>query len=140
MSKQQISELDNEISQMVSADERALLEYEIRFWRNKAWRTEQQKDRAEAAQKEAEAIAEKYKSIPEGRLNALLDEINQEELVKARSEAEKRITLIGLSMFLKLSSDSESINGVDAKIRYWNNISENYRRYIPEEVVSDDDV
>jgi len=73
MSEQQLAELEFELSQQVGADERMLLNYEARFWKHRAWRAEQQRDRAELARKEAEVLLEKYKGIPQEKLDEFLE-------------------------------------------------------------------
>ena len=77
MSQEELTELKLEPSQQVSSDERMILEYEARFWKQKAWRAEQQRERAETARKEAEEMTRKYKEIPEKRLEQLLNEIKE---------------------------------------------------------------
>jgi hypothetical protein len=77
MSEQEVAELEHELSQQIGADERMLLNYEARFWKQRAWRAEQQRDRANLARKEAEALIEKYKSIPEEKLDELLNAMNR---------------------------------------------------------------
>ena len=142
MSTQQLAELEAEMSQLVSDDERMLLNHEIRFWRQKAWRADQQRERLELEKKNVEALAEKYKDIPEDRLNRLLSEIKEEELKAARAEAEKYSGTIGLTNFRKLVLTSEDIKKIDDRIAFWKKVATNYLQYGPveEEEEEEDDV
>ena len=129
MSQQQLADLQLEMSQLITTDERMLLNFEIRFWRQKAWRAEQQRARAQEMQKEAEALAEKYKDIPQEKLDLVLNEIKEEALTSAKNEAEQRVGAIGLTNFRKLTWDSDAIECIDDKIKFWKNIAENYQNY-----------
>ena len=131
MSEQQYSDLKSELSQQFGADERMLLDYEIRFWKQRAWRSEQQRDREVAARKIADAKAEKYKDIPQERLDALLLEIKHQELHKAMSAAESYIRVIGLTNLRKLQRESDDIENLDDRISFWKNVADNYVSYAP---------
>lgn len=113
MSKQQLAELQSEISELVSPGERMLLEYEIRFWRQKAWRAEQQRDRAELAKKEAEDIAEKYKAIPQYILERVALELKEKELEEIKGAASVHMPTIGLTKFRLLSSQADLLNTIE---------------------------
>ena len=139
MSKEQRAELEAEMSQLVSDDERMLLNHEIRFWRQKAWRAEQQRERAELEKKNAELLAEKYKDIPEDRLAKVLFEIKQDELKAAKAEAEKHIGVIGVTNFRKLIWRSDEIKSIDDRIALWKKVAANYHQYGPEEVEEEED-
>ena len=131
MSQQQIEELDMELSQIVSPDERMLLEYEIRFWKQKAWRAEQQRDRAEVAQKEAEEITRKYKVIPQEVLDRFVLNVKEKELKEMKEAASAHIPIIGLTNFHRLSSQVELLDNIDAKINLWKDVVSNHRAYAP---------
>lgn len=131
MSQQQLEELDMELSQIVSPDERMLLEYEIRFWKQKAWRAEQQRDRAEVAQKEAEEITRKYKVIPQEVLDRFVLNVKEKELKEMKEAASAHIPIIGLTNFHRLSSQVELLDNIDAKINLWKDVINNHRAYIP---------
>lgn len=138
MSEQEVAELELELSQQIGADERMLLNYEARFWKHRAWRAEQQRERADLAKKEAEAIIEKYKRIPQEKLDELLKQINNEALALAKKEAEMHVGTIGLTNFRRLTWDSEKIKCVDQRIAFWKNVAKNHQQYAPEdEEVSD---
>jgi hypothetical protein len=129
MSKQQLADLESELSQLVSRDERMLLEYEIRFWKQKAWRAEQQRDRAEVAQKEAEDIAEKYKSIPQDILDKMVLDLKEKELNRLKETALVHLPTIGLTNFNRLRSQGELLKNIDDKINHWKDVNLNHRSY-----------
>jgi len=131
MSQEQLTELNLELSNQMSSDEKMLLEHKVRFWKHKAWRAEQQRDRAILASKEAEAITEKYKSIPKERLDKLLQEVEQEELIIAKKNADVYMNTIGLVNFCKLEKSAELLESRLDKIKFWKNVSDNYTQYIP---------
>jgi hypothetical protein len=130
-----MTELENEISQLVSPGERMLLEYEIRFWKQKAWRAEQQRDRAELARKEAEDIAEKYKSIPQTVLDRVLLDIKMAELAEVKNAALVHMPSIGLTNFRRLNTKADLLENIDAKIKMWKDVVNNHRAY---EMVEDE--
>lgn len=129
MSEQQKADLKSELSQFVSPDERMLLEYEIRFWKQKAWRAEQQRDRAELAQKEAEGIVEKYKSIPQDMLDRIVLDLKQKELHLMKEAASVHLPTIGITNFHRLRSQADLLDNIDAKIKHWKDVIQNYRSY-----------
>lgn len=129
MSEQQKADLKSELSQLVSPDERMLLEYEIRFWKQKAWRAEQQRDRAELAQKEAEDIAEKYKSIPQEILDSVILDLKQKELQRMKEAASVHLPTIGITNLHRLRSQADLLDNIDDKIKHWKDIIQNYRSY-----------
>jgi hypothetical protein len=131
MSEQQLADLDMELSQLVTPDERMMLNYEIRFWKQKAWRAEQQRDRAEAAQKEAEDINKKYKAIPQEILDRYILEVKEKELKELKEAAYIHMPTIGLTNFHRLSSNSDLLNDIDAKIKLWKDVVSNHRSYAP---------
>ena len=139
MSKQQLADLDSELSQLVSPDERMLLEYEIRFWKQKAWRAEQQRDRAEVARKEAEDIAEKYKSIPQEILDRVALDLKQNELQLMKEAASVHLPTIGITNFHRLKSQADLLDSIDAKISHWRDVIHNYRSYAMKDEEEDED-
>ena len=139
MSEQQEIELNSELSQLVSPDERMLLEYEIRFWRQKAWRAQQQRDRAEVARKEAEDIAEKYKSIPQEILDRVVLDLKEKELVLMKEAASVYLPSIGLTNFRRLSSQADMLENIDDKIKHWRKVIHNHDAYKMEDEEEDND-
>ena len=108
-----------------------LVDYEIRFWKQRAWRSEQQRDREVSARKAAEAMIEKYKDIPQEKLDTLLLEIKHQELIKAKTAAESYIRIIGLTNLRRLQSESDAIEKLDDRISFWKNVADNYYSYSP---------
>jgi len=129
MSKQQLADLQSEISELVSPGERMLLEYEIRFWKQKAWRAEQQRDRAQLAQKEAEDISEKYKEIPQETLDRFVIEVKQRQLKDLKEAASVHMSTIGLTNFRRLCSQADILETIEAKIKMWKGVVENHQVY-----------
>lgn len=131
MSEQQLSDLEMELSQLVTPDERMLLEYEIRFWKQKAWRAEQQRDRAQLAQKKAEDINKKYKAIPQEVLDRFVLEVKEKELKEVKEAAYVHMPTIGLTNFRRLTSQADLLEDIDAKISMWKEVISNHRAYAP---------
>lgn len=131
MSQQELTDLEMELHPLVTSDERMVLNYEIRFWKQKAWRAEQQRDRAQLAQKEAEEIIKKYKIIPEEALEQLVLEIKQKQLREMKEAASVYIPTIGLANFCRLSSQADLLDNIDAKISLWKGVISNHRAYAP---------
>lgn len=129
MSQQELADLEQELSQQVSSDERMLLNYEIRFWKQKAWRAQQQRDRAEADQREAEELTKKYKAIPQGVLDKFLIDAKEKELKDVKQNASVHISTIGLTNFHRLSSQADLLDSIDAKINLWKDVITNHRLY-----------
>lgn len=131
MSEQQLAELDQELSQQMTSDEKMMMNYEIRFWKQRAWRAEQQRDRAEVAQKQAEDMIQKYKSIPEGVLDKFLLDAKEKELKEVKGAASVYMSTIGLTNFRRLSSRADLLDSIDAKINLWKDVISNHRSYAP---------
>lgn len=120
-----------ELSEQMSSNERMLLEYEIRFWKQKALRAEQQRARAEDALKAAEALSDKYKDIPEEKLKEIVNQLMDAKVAYAKSEAEVYSKNIGPVNFRRLERTVSSIENHEAKVAFWKNVCHNYRSYIP---------
>jgi hypothetical protein len=119
MSKEQIADLQAEMSQQQFSDETMLLNYQVRYWKQRAWRAEQQRDREIEERKKLEKSLEKYKCVPQEALDAIRLEIKEKEL----SELKKEIhTKFGFLHFLKVNEDSQKINTIDGKIKLCKNI------------------
>jgi hypothetical protein len=131
MSEQELAELEQQLSQQMSSDEKMMMNYEIRFWKQKAWRAQQQRDRAEVAQKKAEDMIQKYKAIPEDVLDKFLLEAKEKELKEIKEAASVHMTSIGLTNFRRLSSQADFLDTIDSKIKLWKDVISNYRAYAP---------
>ena len=119
MSNEQLAELEVEMASISArelADEKMLMAYEIRFWRQKAWRAEQQKDREILARKEVEAKLERFKGLSQETLEEMSISLKNKDLTQVKSEANK---LIGVSPWVKYLKEEELIKDLDAKIKFW---------------------
>ena len=118
-----------------------LLNYEIRFWKQKALRAQQQRDRAEAGQREAEELTKKYKAIPQCVLDKFLIEAKERELIDVKQSASVHMSSIGLTNFCRLSSQADLLDSIDDKINHWKKVITNYRLYLQsdEEVEESDE-
>jgi hypothetical protein len=129
MSTEQLSELAMEMSNLSEAERDSaimLLQFEVRFWRHKAWRAEQQRDREIQKNKELEEIAGKYKDLPEEILQSLLLIMKKEELLNIQKKAEVHFKDIGLVNYLKLQRDAAAIEGLDGQIKFWKGVMVSY--------------
>ena len=134
MSKEQLSDFATEMSELSEAERDnviMLLQFEVRFWRQKAWRAEQQRDREIEKNKELEEIANKYKEVPKEILESLLLIMKKEELLNIQKEAEVHFKDIGLVNYLKLQREAAGIEDLDRQINFWKNVMVSYRQ--PEE-------
>lgn len=134
MSKGQLSDLAMEMLNLSETDRNnatMLLEFEVRFWKQKAWRAEQQRDREIEKNKELEEIANKYKDFPKEILESLLLIMKKEELLNIQKEAEVHFKDIGLVNYLKLQREAAAIEDLDRQINFWKNVMVSYRQ--PEE-------
>ena len=126
MSEQQLADLEAEKALMTPeqlADEKMLMAYEIRFWRQRAWRAEQQRDRANAERKAAEMKYEKFKDLPQESLDTLLNKIKEEKVVALKDQASK---LIGYIPWTKYELEEKSMKDTDAKIDFWSKLISYY--------------
>lgn len=126
MSQQQMDELDAEINNLTPqelADERMVMTFEIRFWKQKAWRAEQQRDREIAERKATELQYERFKGIPQEALDALLLKMKEEKVAVAKEEAGK---IIGYIPWLKYELEEKAIKDVDAKLDFWTKLISYY--------------
>jgi len=115
MSTEQLAELDQEVSQMdpsVREDELQLLSYKVRFWRQKAWRTEQQRDREVEARVQLEKSLEKYKYVTE----EMLESINKQRLATLRVEIDGYFNKIGVLQWRKLCEQEQALVSLEDKI------------------------
>ena len=105
------------------ADEKMLMVYEIRFWKQKAWRAEQQRDREIAERKAAELKCERFKEIPQEALDAILIKIKEDKVACLKEEAGK---IIGYIPWVKYQIEEKSIKDIDAKIEFWTKLISYY--------------
>ena len=115
MSTGQLAELEQEVSQMdpdAREDELQLLSYKVRFWKQKAWRTEQQRDREVEARVQLEKTLEKYKYVTDD----MLEDINRQRLATLRLEIDGYFNRIGVLKWRKLCEEEQSLVSLEDKI------------------------
>ena len=128
MSNQQLADLEAEKALMPASelsDEMMLMTFEIRFWKQKAWRAEQQRDREILARKEIEAKLDRFKGLTDQNLEEMLISLKNEELAKVKAQAN---TLIGVSPWVKYLKEEEGIAGLDARIKFWTDLVAYYQK------------
>ena len=126
MSQQQMDELDAEKTNLTPqqlADERMVMAFEIRFWKQKAWRAEQQRDRAIAEKKATEMQYERFNEISQEALDALRLKMKEEKVTLAKEEASK---IIGYIPWVKYEIEEKAIADVDAKLQFWTKLISYY--------------
>ena len=127
MSQQQMDELDAEKAQLTPqqmADEKMLMTFEIRFWKQKAWRAEQQRDREIAERKATDLQYERFKGIPQESLDALLLKMKEDKIAMAKEEAGK---IIGYIPWVKYEMEEKAIKDIDAKLDFWTKLISYYK-------------
>lgn len=128
MSKQQLTELEAETAALPPnevSDEVMYMAFQIRFWKQKAWRAEQQRDREILARKEVEARLDRFKGLTQEHLEEMLTSLKKQELSKVKAEASK---IIGVSPWVKYTKDEELIEGLDARIKFWTDLVNYYQK------------
>ena len=126
MSQQQLADLEAERALMTPeelADEMMFMAHAIRFWKQKAWRAEQQRDREIAERKAAEARFERFAGIPQEALDTLLVKMKEEKVAAVKAEAGK---IIGYIPWVKYELEEKTINNVDAKLEFWTKLISYY--------------
>ena len=98
------------------ADERMVMTHAIHFWKQKAWRAEQARDREIAEKKAIEAKYEKFNVIPQETLDALLLKIKEDKLALMKEQASK---IIGYIPWVKYQLEEKTIKDIDAKLEFW---------------------
>jgi hypothetical protein len=127
MSQQQLADLEAERALMTPeelADERMYMAHTISFWKQKAWRAEQQRDREIAERKATEAQFERFKAIPQEALDALLLKMKEEKVAAVKKEASK---IIGYIPWVKYELEEKTIQDVDAKLEFWTKLISYYK-------------
>lgn len=128
MSKQQLAELEAEAAALPPnelSDEVMYMAFQIRFWKQKAWRAEQQRDREILARKEVEAKLDRFKGLTQEHLEDMLTSLKKQELSKIKAEASK---VIGVSPWVKYVKDEELIEDLDARIKFWTDLVNYYQK------------
>jgi len=121
----------SKFSEAEKANELMILKFEARFWKLKAWRAEQQRDREIKERKEIEDTLGKYKDIPQERLDAILLEMKKAELASLEKEVNSLLFKVGHAKMTMLNIRYRTINDIDEKIKFWKNALDTYARYEP---------
>jgi len=116
-----MAELAIEKSQMSGdmSDEAMLMKFEIRFWKQKAWRAEQQRDREVAARKAIETQVERYKGIPQESLDAIRLSLLTNELERLKNTA---MQTLGLFQWTMKCQEEAAVEGVQNRVHFWADI------------------
>jgi hypothetical protein len=128
MSKDQLAELETEMATLTAselADERMVMLYEIRFWRNKAWRAEQQKDREIQERKEAEAKLSRFSGLSDAQLEEMRSSLKLKSIEQLKGEASK---IIGVLPWLNYVKQEEAITDLSLKEKFWSDLLAYYQR------------
>jgi hypothetical protein len=127
MSTGQLAELELEVSQMDPSereDELQLLSHKVRFWRQKAWRTEQQLGREVEARVQLEKSLEKYKYVTDD----MLENINKQRLATIRVEIDGYFNKIGFLQWRKLCEEEQTLVSLEDKIALLQNAISLYNK------------
>jgi hypothetical protein len=119
MSREQLADLDSQTAALPEAevsDEIMYMNFQIRFWKQKAWRAEQQRDREILARKEVEAKLDRFKGLTDEHLEELLTKLKTDKLTKVKAEANK---IIGVCPWIKYVKEEAEMTDLDAKIKFW---------------------
>jgi hypothetical protein len=122
MSQEQLAELEAEKAKMTPeelASERMMLNYQVRFWRQKAWRAEQQRDREIAERKALELRFKKYSEIPQKILDDAIRTAETQELVYLKDRAVQALPFL---LWSNKCREENEIEAVGDKIKFWSNL------------------
>ena len=101
--------------------------HSIRFWKQKAFRMEQQLSKERQARKELEQKLERYTCIPEDLLKPVLEQTSLRRLDEVKEKVSSIFQLIGLSKMLVHKRHSEALDSIEEKIKFWQNILSFYK-------------
>ena len=104
---------------MDMSDEVMLMKYEIRFWKQKAWRAEQQREHEVQLRKEAEAKLDRFKGVPQEALEEILIAMKMKKLAAIKEEAGK---LMGIVAWINKNKEEESIENLDTRLQFWSSL------------------
>ena len=127
MSKEQLDEFNKELSEISpedQANERMLISFQIRFWKQRAWRAEQQRDREILARKEIESKLDRFKELTQEHIEEMLNSLKNKKIVILKAQAEK---LMGLLPWLKAIKEEEAHENLDAKVKFWRDLIDYYQ-------------
>jgi len=126
MSTEQINDLEFEISQMTPEDREndyKLLQFQIRFWKQKAWRTEQQLGREVELRIALEKTLEKYKDVTED----ILVSIKKSKVEALKAEADSYFSKIGIVKWSIIKDTERNLKCLNDELVFWQNIVSIYK-------------
>lgn len=106
-------DIEDDVTQ--AENEIMLMGYEIRFWRNKAIRSEQQRDQVIKEKALLEEKLEKFNGVTDEMIERVKLEMKKEELKTLRLKLK---SLVNISDWMKATREEETISDLDEKIRY----------------------
>jgi hypothetical protein len=101
--------------------------HSIRFWKQKAFRMEQQLSKERQVRKELEQKLERYTCIPEDLLKPVLEQASLRRLDEVKEKVSSIFQLIGLSKMLIHKRHSEALDSTEEKIKFWQNVLSFYK-------------
>jgi hypothetical protein len=101
--------------------------HSIRFWKQKAFRMEQQLSKERQVRKELEQKLERYTCIPEDLLKPVLEQASLRRLDEVKEKVSSIFQLIGLSKMLVHKRHSEALDSTEEKIKFWQNVLSFYK-------------
>ena len=119
MSQEQLADLEAEKAKMTPeelASERMMLTYQVRFWKQKAWRAEQQRDREIAERKALELRFKKYSEIPQKILEDAVRRAETQELTYLKETAVQALSFL---LWSNKCREENEIETVGEKIKFW---------------------
>ena len=128
MSATQLAEFNLEASALLNDSERMFTEFSIRFWRQKAWRAEQQRDREIEARKQLENKLERFKRIPQALVDSLISQSLMEELSAIKKKVEHFIPTIGSISWERYLSEEARLDNIEDRIHLWKEVLTIYSR------------
>ena len=108
--------MTTEVTLEQAESEIMLMGYEIRFWKNKAMRSEQQRDMAMKEKALLEERLEKFHGITDEMIEGIKLQMKKEELNSVKLKAK---ALVNISVWMKATREEETISDLDEKIRHW---------------------
>ena len=104
-----------------------IMVHSIRFWKQKAFRMEQQLSKERQVRKELEQKLERYTCIPEDLLKPVLEQASLRRLDEVKEKVSSIFQLIGLSKMLIHKRHSEALDSTEEKIKFWQNVLSFYK-------------
>jgi hypothetical protein len=114
-------------------DDYMIMNHAIRFWKHKAFRAEQQRDREIKARKALEEELEKYKCIPQELLEKVTYDMKVKRLDELKTQANSLISSMGLLNLTKLFQRASTLENIDDKIKLLRDTISFYKSKVDDE-------